>query len=314
MTLRYSLNNMYKVNDAFPGMQYTLFLLKEFLKSHGWTVPLSYGSNGGGYGSGDHIITYLDFGANSWIVLQTPTLGKQILIYRHASQIYSARVLWSPAVGFTGGGTGSLPTASDQKDVIGDATNGATAMYNSPSSFWGYHHFIMDDEPPYGFVTFGWGTMFGQATHAWFLDPIVPGTYDPSDPDPYVLHFSYGANGYGLATDLTNYSYVYSIPAVRGSVAGVWGCLPAMMYYTQVYQMLPQKLMPSPYTGKEPIAPIMYGKAANSNSSPAQYKGMSSLFRWIASYRSPGTRLNGGKKVAFGYVAAPWDSSVIPLG
>lgn len=186
------------VNNEPTSAANSIFILKQTLKSAGWTVPCS--SNGTTYNStGDEISTTADLETSSaWFVIEDPAGQRQFCFQRGATDLLW-RILVSDSSKFTGGSPSAtrVPDASDQGVLFGSGTNASPtfAVYFVDVATTPYHcHVITYDEPyentdVYGFYFFTSDKSTGLCRTMFFVDALKDS--HPLDPCPYVILNAY---------------------------------------------------------------------------------------------------------------------------
>lgn len=304
-----------------------LYLLKELLKTAGWTVPRS--SDGSTYNSSGDQITTAASGAggmannSAWFVLQAPAAvagsTRRFLFQRGTNN--RDWLCYYATTAFTGGTPSATErsTAADEEAVNGGGTPAAPTFDTILGVDGAYRfHAGADNATPYSFyaVTPTIGT--GVATWAFLFDALKTGTYPSADVDPYVMYSPVG----GGAETLTGSSSLYTESAttgVKGWLAkGLGGAdfvnIPVVVLYSVpgATMVVPDSLGSNPHTGLDDVVPVHYARRTGL-AAPVGWKGASSLLRWTGVSRSPGDTLTVDAtrdRVIFGQVSLPWDGSV----
>jgi hypothetical protein len=129
--------------------------------------------------------------SGAWIRLQMPTansVNRELVFQRGTTgdQYWNIRYSYSTAFS-TGGSTTAVPTATGSQ-VILDGTAAGTLLFVDATSMTAL--VACDNATPYGFALIANGT--GTAGDGVFMDPMVSGTFDSADVDPYVFGAGFG--------------------------------------------------------------------------------------------------------------------------
>lgn len=186
------------------------FLLKEFLKTVGWTHVAS-GDGSSNYsttpGNANDVITsalLIPGGMYhlAWFILQQPGSSRQISFQIENAQGSTWRILYSHSAGFindVGIDPQTPPTADDERFIVGGGPYNAKTFEDwlGPSLLPGYGgaicHMAADDAAPYGFwivghIPVGGANNYGPPAFHGVMDPILNAA--SGDGDPYVFYFS----------------------------------------------------------------------------------------------------------------------------
>lgn len=311
---------VFSVNTTRTTGPTMLYRFKQLMKSAGWTVPRS--GDGTTYFSSSDGITSGNTGAgglannNAWFVLQMPLANSvnrqfmfQMTSYGGLGSSTNGTIKYSYSAGFTGGSpSGSTPAT---------ATDGYTIL-NNTSLMPTDRQFRMvvgaDNAAPYGFYmgtyTSGGGdTSFIQS--AMLMDPLLAGTYDPLDIDPYVIYFD-GTAGFSLSSLNNNKTFTWLLKGLPGEGFVNMSAIP--------YQVGSQNMFPgSPglgynsITGLEDYAAIMWARNQLSTA-PTGFKGIGTLARWtsIPHYSSDTYSISTTNDyIVLGHVFLPFNGGLI---
>lgn len=321
MTMRF-LPNQLLTNGVNCELKYQVYAFKAFMTAAsptgpGWTVPRS--SNGTTGGAGDNIASAADYGqAASWFVLQNPAGTKQWLFFHGSTSTQTQRILYSAGALFTGGDAANRATATDEQYIVGSAANAEVTFTLNTTQ---YCNFMADDAAPYGFAAWGWSTASSGVTIQWgyVYDPMISGTYDVSDTDPFVCFCAYSntntAFDYNYLSGVTNtaaYNDHYPRCWLKYST-GAWNNIAAQYYMDVAGQItVPARVPASLFTTKDQVIPISWLRS-NFVSAPGGWKGVGSLMMWMGLDRSNGSTLENKTRICIGHISLPWDGSTTPL-
>ena len=141
--------------------------------------------------------------SGSWMRIQMPTANsvlREVLFQRGTNGASSWNIRYSRTAGFiTGGSATTVPTATDSQIVLSGAAGGAT-QFGAATGLTALA--MCDDAAPYGFSLVTNST--AASGDGFFMDPMVTGTFDTADVDPYVFGagsalFTEGAMGTSTA-------------------------------------------------------------------------------------------------------------------
>jgi hypothetical protein len=302
-----------------------MYLFKEGLKAAG-CIHWSSGSGTGGTftttsGNVNDVLTSSEKFARTYAWWQGywPD-GRQISIQKgNDNNVW--RVVYSLAATFAGGSPSATVarTATDQQYVIGDASNYWYLFnYNQPSIRL---KAMIQDVAPYGFWLWGHPVGGGVGCVQLFKDPLVAGSYAPTDPDPYIWggqnisSGTYGNNAYLAHGGLSYYIANLLNGGSFGYLNGIWTLIPALVFRdaTTTDMINAGKFLPTnPYTGKDEMLPVMYARYTG-YATVQGFKGQSTLFRWLGTQRTYGEALTKDStrdRIVLGHVSAPWDGSI----
>lgn len=152
------------------------------LVSAGWTLTDSNNASGGAVTDAASLNN-----ANAWVLVTEPTTARQF-VFSRLSNNYSWLIRYSRAGSFSGGGTGTPPTAADQQTLHNAALFPVTAGTY-------YAHAVADDTAQtatHDVYPFWFGASV-VSTGAWsgggIYAPINLGT-PPTDQDPAIFSFA----------------------------------------------------------------------------------------------------------------------------
>lgn len=295
------------------------FLLKHYLKLHGWVVTAS--SDGTTYNaSGDQITVYASgaggIGNNrAWFVIRDP--GSKIWFsYQRGTQKYEFRVTVSVSAFSAGSPSATqIPapaTAAHESLRLGGGTAAAPTFTNHSTNDSDSHlHLMIDDAAPYGFWAFSHTWLSAASTgprFAMFLDPMDDG---PSNDNwKYVFQCAYGAGGDRMnytvltATETgSNAPVAYFLRGDGGSEA--WAGVTYGSYKILTSQVVPEFLGRGQFA-YDPGLPMPAGRRSGA-AAPTGEKGTSTLFRWPVVARAHGEVFTGKTRAVMGSVIVEWD-------
>jgi hypothetical protein len=312
------------------------YYLKQTLKQAGWTVTASgdgrstYSLTGDvitGPGTLSAANTAANNGTlcntNAWFVVKQPSISggvqRQFLVQR-ANVDYQWTVKLSYSAGFTGGspGNATAPTASDSQTLLSVASI-------FPTTYSSYRYSISaDNAAPYGFWAVWWSVATGTIMSGLVMEPLVAGSYDASETDPYVYYFpnngssnppasfqGSGANS-GLSGESSNVSCMAYYK--KGTASEAFVAMPALVYSNSGGTLaIPGANSPNPYNSRDEIFPILYGRRTGLLSSIG-FKGIGSLMKWVGPSRATGDTLSiaasGAKdRIVLASVSVPWNGT-----
>jgi len=311
------------------------YYLKQTLKQAGWTVTKS--SDGVTVNaSGDRITNFITTGGNTsgsmynsgaWYVLQAPGAvagaTRQICVQRNSAggQVFSIWYSYNSGFTLTAGSATVAPTASDSILIVNTTyftSNGvATTCRFSIAA---------DNAAPYGWYMFSFVAGTGNVVSSLVFEPMMTGTYNSSDNDPYIIYTPGGASSLpttpmavaGLTGITLNLCAGSWYKKSAGSVAsaselGSYVATPALSYSSAVGVAIPGLVGANPYSGKDNVFPIPYARRSGFASSVG-WKGIGTLMKWPGTTRSTGDTLSvsatGAKDyIVVGSVALPWNGS-----
>lgn len=221
--------------------------------------------------------TTLAEASGAWIRLQMPvanSVNREFLFQRGTTGVNYWNIRYSYTTPFTGGSpsTTTVPTAASSK-VILDGTAAGGLLFNDTSGMTGM--VVCDDASPYGFALSANTTaLYGDGI---FVDPMVSGTYDSGDTDPYVI----GAGN--LLYSTTNMGSDTTTGLVQGHLKkGLAGegfvTIGAMCYYVQGVTTTSAYLGVDATSGNDPILDLNWGRIVSATA-PRGWKGMSTFFK-----------------------------------
>lgn len=292
------------------------YMIKEFMKTIGWTIESSgTGDSGGVMGAGDNLtLTVFNTAIRYWWRAKWPGVGDEFVIL--INDTYQGLIEYSRSAGFTTGGTGSSPpTASDGlrfygvgynigsgDDILGIDTDTLQFVGNTETGeFLVVGH---SDNTAY----------FYNPSTKWFLDRLVPGSFSSADPCPIVFSATGSATGSSrfTASYMTQDSGLCAMS--RGPDGLPWAVQGIPLGKdTSSNFTVPGGGVAYAHGGEEMMYPFYWGKESLLYSKPT-YKGRSSWFKWISrgSGAITGTwaTLNSPKDhLIVGTVLIPWDGS-----
>ena len=299
-----------------------LYYLKQTLKQAGWTVTrssdgITFNSSGDqitGYGTGAGGMN----NASAWFVVRAPGAvagsTRQFLFQRPSSNANCISMWYSQSAGFTGGGISTAPTATDSQQILNVTGFSSAATYR--------YSIAADNAAPYGFYMFNFTSTTGTPTGIIAVDPLVDGTYESSDVDPYVIYAPSNNGAYqttpGSTASLTSETLNLGSGVIswikKGYTDQGFVVTPALGYQTGVGTAIPGNLSTNPYTSNDEIFPILFARR-NGLTTVTGYKGISSLMKWVGTTgRSTGDTISissstSKEYIIFNNIALPWNGS-----
>lgn len=194
-----------------------------------------------------------------------------------------------------GGGTDEFPTFS----TIFRGVDGGQRMNCIANDG------LSSESAPFGFLMVSWAAGGGgRGTHAWMFDPMINGTTNPQDVDPYVHYIDF-SNSLAFSADTDS-----SINEISGGAVKCWfryGMLNPGQEFSNAVAMtynyrnsingisgigIPGADATFPigsnsHNNFDDFFPIPYCRQASLGGN-AGYKGVSSMLRWISTARSIG--------------------------
>lgn len=300
---------------TFASTAESIYRIKEFLKTVGWSILSSGTGTGATYSSSGDLITVSNAAnTRSWFRAKHDATGRE-MAWQYATAT-GPRIKLSPSAGFVGGSPDyqTVPSATDEMVMKGSGTDASPTHSGVAITGVPIWHCIGDAETGawavVGHATTGSGA--GLPTVQWFFDPLVPGTYPTEDPAPFVFQV------WAAAIDLWSVSAGWitntssdQCPGSRGPNGLVYAM--PMLRYGEASLRIPGSLI-DPYSGKNIAWPVMYGREGAALAG-AGYKGRSSIFRWAGRRGLYGDRvtINGEHFLVVGDVLVPWpDATTVP--
>lgn len=316
---------------------HAIFLLKEFLKTAGWTVVASSdattlnasGDQLSGFGSGANGLG----NTNAWFVIQMPntfavgsTLKRQLLFQRSSTD-HTWRMAYSIA-GFTGGTSTTAPTATDQIFVSGSALGTYTAkqVFEDLYATQPYKLFMgANNAAPYQFY-FAPILLANQqyrTSGGFMLDAMAPGSFvaptgtdaTTGDMDPYVFY-----SQISTTANIGTYAYLLSYMANISSGAGRGFFKAAATGQTSVQftgcsaVSTERDVQGNPYNSKDTLVPIFWTTSSGTAAAASYFKGVSTVASYVMQRRDTGDSLSVASSSAKDYIyvgscALPWDGT-----
>lgn len=276
-------------------------------------------ADGSTYSSSGTQVTSPGSGANglantkAWIVLRDPSGagGRQLCFHNSDSSSYYWRIKYSPSAGFSGGSPSAIqtPTATDEQVIFGsgtDANPDNTQLFYTDGLYKQY--IVVDSSAKYGFICVFHLNGTGVPRTVIMMDPLISNTYPSEDVDPVVLYAFYG-NGsvltYSVLNDTTNGPKCYLKKGLAGEGFVTVG---ASSLTAQGGTIAPGGSGINPHNSKDDTYPIIWARQS-AQTSPAGYKGVSSLLKWNGLPRTVGSTLSSKARVIFSDVSMPFDGA-----
>jgi hypothetical protein len=334
------------VNQVPATGSSAVFLLKEHLKSVGWTVPRS--SDGTTYNSSGDQITQAGAGANgmanirAWFVIKQPVIAVTVQGEPGARELCFQRSATAGATGdddwrfkyarsttFTLGAPAATvtPSASDEVVLLGAGTDAAptfTTVFEANGTY--RMHGFAHNTAPYAFAFFApkASGATGNPT-AIMMDVMVEGSYPGlpgGDADPYIFYTAVGNDVWNVGGSSTNdMSSETAAQGPRGWIrAGLTGAgfvnisICAMQGSGSVL-VLPGFVGSNPFNGKDILFPGLWVRRAGAGA-PSGWKGVSTFCKTVGTRRGTGavlSELSSRDHFVMREIALPWDGVTTPL-
>lgn len=309
----------------------SLYLLKEHLKSVGWTVPSS--SDGFTYNSSGDQITHGSTGANgfhnpyAWFRVRMPGSTREFCFQHHSNPTPATfvRIKYCASGGFVSGIPSSyrVPSAASEAVLVGSGTDASpTFEYFGPGDGVAWSHFCADNAAPYGFYMVQQQKSNNdlKIMGSLCLDPLDQ--YASADTDPYVIHvgklsptFNYAAaSATGLMVETKS-----NIAAKMGSSftlqvsafdVAVWSS-----NLVNFYGIGSSGVGLNSFNSYIDLKPLLYGRR-NGLGAPVGYKGYSTMLKSLSfsganeNYTLTTLAARDHIVMANGTTALPWNGSV----
>jgi hypothetical protein len=327
MTYRFSKDVTF-TGGSGAGFATVIFELKSLLTGSGWTVNKSgTGVNSASYSdSGDLILSATQLNsANAWFKIKMPSRTNEWTFQRTTNDA-TWRLKYCPT-GFitTGSQTGSFnstPHGINEVIVLGSATDASPTGLSWPNGTTDAMRaqIISDNASPYGAIMVAHKNGDGTITEAaWFTDPMLAGTYDPTDPDPYVAGMCRSVTILVANNSIQGMNYETS--ATSKHFAVFTGSMVPLAVHGNTYevsdssnglqQVIPGGLGTNPFSSFDDLFLIPWIRRPGFGTSGG-FKGYSSLLNWMGTTRSTGdtmSLLTTKDRYCFGNVTLPWDGT-----
>lgn len=297
----------------------TIYLLKELLKTVGWSVKSS--SDGLTYNSTGDQITSASSGAggmdnaNSWFRIQCPTMGSvtRELCYQRGAGATTARIKYSYSAGFTGGSPGitRVPSATDEQTLLGSGTDAAPTFSSlfTTNATYRAHMAAGDISDGYSFYCITYPICDGSVTNNSQMSMLCMDKISSpmtGDVDGYVFY---------CGSNITNfYSNNSSSPKTwiqKGAATEAFlGFSPLSLARAGTHS--DDLFGVNAVSGKANIIPVIYARALTETSYHTGIKGTSYMFNISTVSRPNGatlTYLTTRDKIQFAKFLLPWDGS-----
>jgi hypothetical protein len=311
---------VHSVNNTPANGGEAMYLLKELLKTAGWTVIGS--TDNATTASSDLWVTASIANLNVvWIILQKPSSTNQILIQRQASEgswlFYFSRNGYDP----TTGTTTVRPSTFSSDEVALSASGYSTAFLPTGGTY--RYHVVADNAAPYSFWSAAYAIGGGTPLGILVYDPIVSGTESNGDSDPYAFILGSGTNGlYAFNIAYLNGPVYYPVaraflvdPTVPANFVTVAYAAPMLYSVSGSFTYaFPGGAGTNPFTSNEDLVQALIVRHV-SYPAPVGYKGISTLIRFVGSNRATGDTISTGGAydwIVMSSVALPWPTGVTP--
>jgi hypothetical protein len=310
---------VHSVNNTPANGGEAMYLLKELLKTAGWTVIRS--TDNVTVANSDLWVTAAEANLNVvWLILQKPGSTNQILMQRQGAEpswlFYFSRGGYDTTTGTTTVRPSTLSTDERALQPAGGSIffpNGGTYRY----------HVVADNAAPYSFWSASYVIGGGNPLGVLAFDPIVSGTQGATDTDPYTFILSIQANGYNAfnidrLSSIVSYQIAcaYLVDAtVPANFVPVAYAPPVVVNNTgSSSYAFPGGVGTNPYTSNEDLVQALIVRHV-SYAAPVGYKGISTLIRFVGSNRTTGDTISTGGAhdwIVMQNVALPWPTGVTP--
>lgn len=215
--------------------------------------------------------------SGAWIRMQMPvanSVNREFLFQRGTTGNTYWNIRYSYTTPFTGGApsTTTVPTAASSK-VILDGTAAGGSLFTDVSGMTAM--VVLDDAAPYGFALSCNGT--GAQGEGIFVDPMVSGTFDSGDTDPYVMGAGAGLYQSALMGSDTSTGSVQG-HLKKGLAGEGFVTIGAICYYVMGTYTTSAYMGVDATSGNDPILDLNWGRIA-SVVAPRGWKGMSTFFK-----------------------------------
>lgn len=291
--------------------------IKEILVGYcNFTVTSS--SDGTTYNSsGDQLTNAAAFGNNwSWYAATNGTIT--ISVQRGSSNWVGRVKFTHAAAGFDAGSPSATQvpaTATATAEIIaqGGGTDAAPTTTALQGSLSGQGDLTSVYDPDTGaFAVFGTtntGGDVGVCSTLVYYDPCT--LLATGDTEGSVFYWM-GANGVDGAANDTRLSEDSATIGPVSSLSGTAVRMPASSHARVTTTVVPANLARNPFTSKVELFPVHYMRRSTL-AAPTGRKGASSLFSWVGSAETDGTRYSAGGGTAnwlnLGDIAIRWDGS-----
>lgn len=307
------------------------------LVAAGYTI-VSSGDGLSAYSSSGNVITGFGTGAgglandDAWFIAQMPGSNRQIGFQKGPFLQGRWRAEYSIGGNFTGGSAAVAPTASDGVPWSGVSFNAGTGLNWFPEGETLNVKICVQNSAPYAWWIASNVSGNLAASSFVFMDAVIPGTETLGDPDPYVffagnyvnatttLAFD-GVNNIQAAYQSTTLDPPGQIPAVTtytgfGTATQTWRRIAWVMWSTQTdtYTNYVTAFQVNPFNANDQLIPVPYCGSIETGypMTNPQWKGISSLFRFVMTFRAFADTFNVDSSqdwICLGGIAAKWDGS-----
>lgn len=340
--MSYIFTNTQNLAPANGSIAMYNLVFKGLITNAGWILEGAGDgvSNFNNSGSAGSIITGSGTGAHgfnnsgAWARLRTPT-GSRELLFQRGNATYNWWVQYSFSAGFTGGSPSATtaPTATDAYGIVGGNSNGVNTFNTNDGSY--RQQIACDSASPYGFYSITYPTGGGDCNSIQMMDPM---SFDSSDNDPYVFMFSNGninsnrifpfgnsvaINCAATRIDTAPGNTSYGIPVgYLGKGQPGEGFVSLSVTWLEcgpnISISIPGNVGTELNNFGDVEVPLIWARnSTNYNTtnygSPTGYKGVSSILRWLATFRQTGMMLTvnttGDRLVINGVMTLPWNGT-----
>lgn len=313
-----------------PRPQVLYSMLGRFLTA-GWTCIAS-GDAFSLFSTTGNIFTNAGTGAGgmgntgAYFVVRMPGASNRQLLFELNQANTPLWIKYSFSAGFSGGGVSVIPTATDQRDIIGStALGGGQAMFVGGSGNCRVS-MAFDNAAPYGWWMICHRIVSTHIETLLAMDPIATGTGLIGDLDPYLFLAAFGASGTGLpfyngntwlqpacgAYPLNIGQYGCTGWKNKGYVGEAWASFAWHSLYAYPNKPALNLIGTNPSNSKDMLVNVPY-MVANPPQPAGGWKGVSSLFWFVTTDRGIGddfTIVSARDYRSVGGMAVKWNGSI----
>lgn len=289
---------------TFPPRPIVLYAMLNRFVIAGWTCVAS-GDADSNFSTTGNVFTTAGTGpggmanAGAYFVVRMPGASNRQLLFILDQPNTPITWKYSFSAGFSGGGVSTVPTATDQQDILG-----ATLLGGGQPMFVGGSgncrvSMAFDNQAPYGWWMICHRIGETQIESLLAMDPMANGTGLIGDVDPYIFLASYGASGAGLPF-YNGASWEQPACGKYASFTGQYGCYgwknkgyvgeswaKFAWHSLYAYPNLPalNLIGTNPSNSKDMFVNVPY-MVANPPQPAGGWKGVSSLFLFLTTNRN----------------------------
>lgn len=283
----------------------SIFMLKSLLKTAGWTIAACGTGTGGTATSGTTDLlssSVIMTSIRSWFCVRRPS-ATQSFTFQHdatANNSTTWRIKYSPG-GFattasqTNNTTPGPVTGSEEIILVGGGTDnsptfaaafaGNTPLYRT--------NIIADNLAPHGWWFAQWPIGGGSvASNAMVFDPMLSGSYDVLDVDPYIHYFRTTSpfQAAGLCSPI-NGPFGYFRRGLTGATGSIFMAQRFIQGGSAPVVVIPGALPTNIYTGQDEVFLIPYARSILQGVWSG-WKGFGTMMKWVGQVHNCGDTLN----------------------